>query len=708
MPNKYSYSGVLAQYCQSGFISLPEDLYLAYIRASSVGSLTSPTQQSTTSRNSSTKDDPEHPSEPTKLHDVSSSRADDLVYSDERGRPGRPAEVSPFPFSHKPRPQDQAALVHSFINEIDNEPQPNIVHQPHLRNDVDTVQRTEPQKRHGVLVQESSRADPSPDTNWSHRRDRNAWKSTYPPVSHSSASSASLAVSASSGDYTLDVPTDFPVYADGATITPQQTRTGSQNDEIADVSVSQQNSVVNVHPLDPRSVDGFESRKINDRPDVPPRSVNRPPSRERAVVDANVRNTVAKVKLHPASTYASVPSQEIAERPRSSLRSRHPNQPKTSQDNSNPPIPESVSEAGIEVADNVAFSSEYDNGVEFPDHEAAASVRLPSRQPASPVILILPREAPPPPTIKSNKTKKGQSQKRDLNRRPVSAMSSDTQIYAPLSSTFPADSSYINEAAFIPEPNVVRPGSLPESAIERAPETTQMRSQSRGRTDELHLPPSNHIEGLYDSSASVSDSSSVGVPSIQSGQSTTGSDNRSSRYTPVYRDRKQEWLQDPSHNVAHYTALFKRDSAGHRRFASGYTSPAGEQSDAQRLNSLPNMIVEPEFAEAETSEDFDARPVSEASTSASSGFYPPDIPRYRDEAGMGHELAVAASESTPRGSGQWPRELKREDSGMGVGSVSRSPSSAQSRKNLKTDREDQKAGHGLLRKLRGMSLSGAR
>jgi hypothetical protein len=140
--------------------------------------------------------------------------------------------------------------------------------------------------------------------------------------------------------------------------------------------------------------------------------------------------------------------------------------------------------------------------------------------------------------------------------------------------------------------------------------------------------------------------------------------------------------------VAHFRSPLRRDAAGHRRFASSYTSLTGESSVAQRLDFLPNTIVAPPFPQAEWPIDFDVRSVSEASTSASSGFYPPDIARYRDESSP-----VRKSESMPR-----PAKLRREDSA--VGGVGDGGNNSPWRKT------GEKKGIGLLRKLRGVSMSG--
>ena len=92
-------------------------------------------------------------------------------------------------------------------------------------------------------------------------------------------------------------------------------------------------------------------------------------------------------------------------------------------------------------------------------------------------------------------------------------------------------------------------------------------------------------------------------------------------------------------------------------------------------------VVSP-FQQADWLAEFDVRSVSEASTSGSSGFYPPDIARHRDES-----IAGRKSESTLRPAKQW-----REDSAMGNVGGSNSLSKMK--------------GTGLLRKLRGGSMSG--
>jgi hypothetical protein len=131
------------------------------------------------------------------------------------------------------------------------------------------------------------------------------------------------------------------------------------------------------------------------------------------------------------------------------------------------------------------------------------------------------------------------------------------------------------------------------------------------------------------------------------------------------------------------------------------------------------MIVEPKFPEELELEDVGGRPMSvlsEASactSEASSGFYPPDIPRHREEADAG-------AEATPRGSGQWS---KRDYSAVALGlgdraggggeAVGRNLSSSDRKSWRRKDHEEKekgqdRAGQGLLRRLRGVSLGGIR
>jgi hypothetical protein len=670
MPNRYSHSGVLAQYCKSGFISLPEELYLAYIRASSIGSLATQSQLSTTSRHPSTEGDAEYPNELTRANDISSPSAPNPVHHDQRSRGRNPAERPQFTLSRKPSSQYQAALIHSFISEIDNEIHPTGTHQPHLRNNVDAGQHFELKKRHGVLTQESSHADPVSRRNWSPLGERNGATFAYPHVSDFDSSSTSVAETIASDDYALDVPSDLPVHVGEAAITPHQTRSTISRGITPNTLVAQQDAIVNTRLPEPQPVDGPESRSrptSNHVAKFPPESASLPAAGQELSGYANVRNTGTTTKTYPPSSYVSVPTQTLAEGYWSSSKSRNQNQQKTSEDNSLPPISDSVSKTGVEVVDMAALLSDCESGAKILEYEAAAVERLPSPQPTLP--------AGP---IGSNETRKMQLRGRDLSR-PVSTISSDTQIYAPLSSALPADSSYINEAAFIPEAPVVRPGSLPKSAIEQTPSaaTQKGRSYSRERSDVLHALPNDHGERLGDSSAEIS--------------SGPGSVGRTKKYTLVYRDRKQEWLQDPAHSVAHFRSPLRRDAAGHRRFASSYTSLTGESSVAQRLDYLPSTIVAPPFPQAESPIEFDVRSVSEASTSASSGFYPPDIARYRDESSP-----VRKSESMLRPTKQW-----REESAVGgVGGTGNSSSNSLSK------RTGEKKGIGLLRKLRGVSMNG--
>ena len=210
----------------------------------------------------------------------------------------------------------------------------------------------------------------------------------------------------------------------------------------------------------------------------------------------------------------------------------------------------------------------------------------------------------------------------------------------------------------------------------------------------------------------------VGVPSIQPGLLPPGpppgfaprrsrsAQKRDSKgkYTPVYRDRKAEWLADPANSVAHYREAFK---IGNRQFGGVSSVPGVGDPDAGGLGS--------EFGDGRVrggmflggDGDFEVRPLSETdssfseggvsvntserseedgeaglSSSASSGVeygYPPDIPRYRDEivsasagiAGSGGGGASGTGKARARRSIDVvmfrPGELRREDSGVGVG-----------------------------------------
>jgi hypothetical protein len=627
MPNRYSYSGVLAQYCKSGFISLPEELYLAYIRASSVGSLATQSQLSTTSRYSSIEDDAENPNEPTRANDVGSPSAPDPVHHDQWSRGRNPAKRPQFTLSHKSSSRDQAALIRSFISEIDNEIHPTRTPQPHLRNNVDAGQHFELKKRSSILIQEPPPADPLSHKNWSPLGEQNGTKVAYPGASDFASSSASVAETTTSDDYALDVPSDLPVHADEAAITPHRTRGTTNRGTTPNTLVAQQDEIVSTRLLEPTSVNGPESRSrptSNNAAKFPLRSANLQAARQEPFGYANVRNTGTKAKPYPPSSYVSVP---LAEGDRSSSRNRNQNQQKTSEDNSLPPISDFVLKTGVEVIDVAALLPDYESGAKILEHEAAAVERRPSTQPTLLVRSIAYRPASSPPSIGSNETRKMQPRRRDLSR-PVSTMSSDTQIYAPLSPASPADSSL----------------------------------------DVLHALSNDHSEHLGDSPVEIpSDTDSAG---------------RNDKYTLVYRDRKQEWLQDPAHNVAHFRSPLRRDVAGHRRFASSYTSLTGEPPVAQRLDPLPSATGTPPSLQMDWLAEFDVRSVSEASTSGSSGFYPPDIARHRDESTAGRK-----SESILRSAKQW-----REDSAMdNVGG---------------TNSLSKKKGTGLLRKLRGVSMGG--
>ena len=676
MPNRYSHSGVLAQYCKLGFISLPEELYLAYIRASSVGSLATQSQLNTTSKHSSTEGYAEYPNELTRANGIGSPSPLNSVHHDQWSRGRNPAERPQLTLSRRPSSQDQAALIHSFINEINNEIHLTRTYQPRSRNNVDAGQHFE---KHGVLTQEPSHADPLSYRNWSPLSERSGATFAYPYASDFDSSSTSATETTASDDYALDVPSDLPVHTGEATMTPHRTRSTIGRGTTPNTLVAQQDAIVNVRLPEPQPFNGPESRSRPTSSNVakfPPGFASLAAARQAPSDYSNVRNTGVAAKPYPPSSYVSVPTQTLPEGYRSSSKSRNQNQRKTSEDNSLPPISDSVSKTGVEVVDIAALLSDYESGAKISEYEAAPVKRLPSPQPTLPAGSIASRRASPLPTNRSNETRKMQLRGKDLSR-PVSTISSDTQIYAPLSSAFPADSSYINEASFTPESPVVGPRSLPESAIKQTPSaaTQKRRSYSRERSDVLHALPNDRGERLGDSSAEIS--------------SDPGSASKINKYALVYRDRKQEWLQDPAHNVAHFRSPLRRDAAGHRRFASSYTSLTGEPSVAQRLDFLPSpsTIGTPPFQQAEWPIEFDARSVSEASTSASSGFYPPDIARYRDESSP-----VRKSESILRSTKQW-----REDSAMGsMGGSGNSP----------WRKTGEKKGIGLLKKLRGVSMSG--
>src|SRR3954452_5765686 len=258
MPNRYSHSCVIAQYCKSGFISLPEELYLAYIKASSVGSLATQSQLSTTSRHSSTEDNAEYPNELARANNIGSPSAPDPAHHDQRSRGRNPAQRPQFTLSQKPSSQDQATLIRSFVREIDNEIYPTGAHQPHLQNNVDAGQPFELKTRHGVLIQRSSPASPLSHRNWSPLGEQNGAKFTYPHISHFGSSSISLAETAASGDYTLDVPSDLPVHADEAAIASHQPRTTISRGATPNTLVAQQDAIVNTRLPESQSIDSGE------------------------------------------------------------------------------------------------------------------------------------------------------------------------------------------------------------------------------------------------------------------------------------------------------------------------------------------------------------------------------------------------------------------------------------------------------------------
>jgi hypothetical protein len=637
MPNRYSHSSVLAQYCKSGFISLPDELYLAYIRASSVGSLVTQRQLSTTSRHLSTEDDVENSSKLTRATHIGSPSAPDSGHHDQRGRGRSPAQRPQFTLSHKPSPQDQW---------------------------------------YGVLIQEPSRANPLSHRNWSPFGERNGAKLTNPHGSHFASSSTSVAETTTSDAYALDIPSDLPVHADEAAFTPHRARSTISKSISLNTLVARQDAIVNTGLSIPQSADGPESRSrptSNNVAKFPARSASVPATRQGPSDGANVRDAGATAKPYPPSSFGLTPTQTLAERGRSSSRSRNQSQQKTGEDNLLPRFSGSGTKVGAEVADTAALLSRYESGAKIPADEAVAVERLPSPQSTASIAV---QQASSLATIGSNETSRMQPRARNLSR-PASTISSETQIYAPLSSASPADSSHVNGDAFIPEFPVVAPGSLTESALEQASSaaTQKRRDYSRESSDVLHALPSDHSERLGSSPSEVS--------------SDPGSTGRNNKFTLVYRDRKQEWLQDPAHSVAHFRSPLRRDAAGHRRFASSYTSLTGEPSAVQRLDPPPSTNVAPLFPQAQGPFEFDVMSVSEASTSESSVFYPPDIARYRDENTAGRK-----SESMLRLAKQW-----REDTANG--NVAGSGSS-----NSLSRKTAEKKGTGLLRKLRGVSMGG--
>ena len=174
------------------------------------------------------------------------------------------------------------------------------------------------------------------------------------------------------------------------------------------------------------------------------------------------------------------PHQHLLPRARSSSRNR--TQRPSNEGESLPSISDSVSETGVEVVDNVVLSTDYETGAKIPDHEAAAIKQIPSPQTAVPLGSIIPRQASPPPAVGFGGTKQ-------IQARPVLQTRSSSERGDALKSTFPTGSTYTDEPTYVPKPNVVAPGALPESGVQR-------RANNR-------------------SFGGIPDSAPVGMPSIQ-------------------------------------------------------------------------------------------------------------------------------------------------------------------------------------------------
>ncbi len=432
---------------------------------------------------------------------------------------------------------------------------------------------------------------------------------------------------------------------------------------------SAQHRTAAAQPSPNRHVDDPTPPAMSTAPSIP-----RKLSRE--LID--VHNAIHAAKPSGSSVGAPTAQQKFHRRSRSSSKIRH--QPKKSEDDSLPSVSDSVSETGVEVVDDVALSSDYDNGVKIPEHEAASIAHLPTPEAALPAGSIMPRQASPPPPIGSNETRKIQPRPAALDRSDTSR----TQIYAPLSSTFPPGSSYTDEPAFIPKPNIVGPGSLPESAIERAPDSVPRRDQPISGPHQLYAPLNGHNDSLYDSSDSMSEADPMGMPSILSARPVT-----SKSMTVTKQGRREPHIG--------------RNSLDQSRSARSYATAYQGSSAAARLNLLQDTNAMPRFPEAHKPEDFELRPVSAASDGASSvGAYPPDIARWRDP---GRSVVSLPAQNVQDGRGSIDsrygrRDLRREDSGMA--GVSGSPSSGNSR------RQEEKVGSKLMRRLRAASLTGTK
>ena len=245
-------------------------------------------------------------------------------------------------------------------------------------------------------------------------------------------------------------------------------------------------------------------------PDLPKKST------QRQMAAATSRYTM------PPTVKPTKPHQTMPPRARGSSRNRK--QRPSNEEESLPSISDSVSETGIEVVDNVALSTDYENGAKIPEHEAAAITRLPPQEPAVPAGSIIPRQASPPPAVGFEATKQIQAQ-------PVLQTGSSSRGGDILQDTFPPGSSYTNEPTFLPIANVVAPGALPESGVQRRANKSPFRG--------------------------ISDSAPVGMPSIQP---TLPPQDSVSRSNSTVRTK-------PPPPVANEKTLAGRDSFVHSLFA---------------------------------------------------------------------------------------------------------------------------------------------
>lgn len=613
-----------------------------------------------------------------------------------------------LPFTKFMNRADHRALVQKFVDELDNDVKHNFVQQPvALYHDLpDPLQEYRPRNVDTdpkYQTQTPSRSRPSNDRAQSDGRKENS----DVPAAHSRSSSSSTV----SELFTLrDDPHTVPhggttsTHKNAAAASVQTALRGGHNTfSVVGPSAYRQSIDGDVQQRRDATNDFGGRHKFDDATDVQPTAKATKP----------LRNPENKPALPQKSPQRSRTPTAIRRRQQLSL-----------EDNSLPSISDSVSETGVEMVDGVALSSDYENGVKIPEHEAASILRLPSPEPTMAADSFLLRQASPPPPIGSNQTRKIKPRSR-TRERSDSAATAQTQIDDPLSAAFPAGSSYVNESRVVPRSNIVGPGSLPESVIERAPPENAVSDEAVMSTDDLYASIDRYNKSIRAVLNKMpSNGEDISIPTIQS----------AILEKPEPRSRKSVSERGVESPQVRQHAPKVRSRTSSLTSATNYSIPLKSASVAQRLNALQNTVAMPRFPDAYRVKDFDIRSASmdERANAGDADAYPPDIARGRgtrtvtipqiQQAQISHPRPrqrvvenqndrALVPESIPREhaaeSNYGPGELHREDSGIGGFRSSLSSGETVRPEDMAKEKIKNKGGNKLLRKLRGLSMNSA-